>query len=121
MYQKIVIEGADLTNYIKSVKWSRNDIDAPGSGRDMNGNMRRGRVAIKAKLEFECLTMSQEQLIWLGGIIGRETVSVSYLDPHFGQRTARFYGSSLDSSVWSSDKSTNQTMWESPKFNLVEV
>ena len=119
--QRFKVDGSDISPYVTGVKWSVNDIDAPNSGRDMTGTMRRGRVAVKAKLQFTCRTMTHGELAWLNGVIGKETVSVSYLDPCFGQRTATFYGSSVDSALWRSDSDAGETWWESPTFNLIEV
>ena len=117
--QRVVVDGNDITRYISKLKWSINDIDAPNSGRDMTGTMRRARVAVKAKLQFTCRTMTRAELLWLNGVIGPETVSVSYIDPSQGQRTGTFYGSSVDSGLWQSGG--GETVWEAPTFSLVEV
>lgn len=119
--QRVVVNGTDITKYISSMQWSRNDIDAPGSGRDMNGTMIRGRVAVKAKLQFGCRTLTDAELSALAATVGGETVSVTYLDPYFGQRTnVAFYGSEMNGAVWRSDANGN-TYWNDISFNLIEV
>lgn len=120
--QRIKVDGFDITGFVTALKWAKNDIDASNSGRDMNGAMRRARVAEKAKLQFTCRTMTHGELMELSSVIGRETVSVTYLDPRLGQRdNVTFYGSSIDAAVWQSDAASGETLWASPTFNLIEV
>ena len=119
--QRVVVNGTDITGYLKSMQWSRNDIDAPGSGRDMDGSMVRGRVAIKAKLQFNCRVLSDGELSLLCSAVSGETVSVSYLDPLFGRRSnVAFYGSQMDAGVWSGNEN-GEAYWGGIAFNLIEV
>lgn len=118
--QRIVISGIDITGYVTEMDVSGNDIDAPGSGRDMNGDMKRGLVATKAKLEIKCRVLSDSEVLAIANAIGGETVLVSYLDPYMGQRSnVEFYCSERRSAVWSSDGS--RTYWKGLAFNMIEV
>lgn len=119
MQQCFIVGNTDLTSYITSMKWGRNDIDAPGSGRDKSGTMRRGRVAIKIKLQLTCRVLSESEMATLNNAIAGETINVTYLDPLFGRRTSVFYGSSIESAVWQSQD--DSTDWGGVSFNLVEV
>ena len=115
------IGNTDFSSFVKSggLRWSRNDIDAPGSGRDMTGTMRRGRVAIKVKLQISCRNLTHDQMLALNAALSPETVTVAYLDPREGLRVSTFYGSSVDAATWTSHN--NETIWEGASFNLVEV
>ena len=117
--QRLLLDGVDFTGCIASMKWTRNDIDASGSGRDKSGTMRRGRVASKAKLSFTCRPLTHAEMAALNAALAPETVSVGYLDPLWGLRTSEFYGSSVDAAVWQSGD--GDTTWEGATFNLVEV
>lgn len=118
--QKLVIGGTDFTAYVKELKWSRNDIDAPSAGRDMKGRMRRKRVAVKAKLQVACRPMRHSQLMALNAALDHETVKVDYLDPRKGSRTgAEFYGSTVEAAVWES--AGGDVVWSGVSFNIVEV
>lgn len=117
--QRVVVNGTDITGYLKALQCSVNDIDAPGSGRDMNGTMMRARVASKAKLQFTCRILSDAELAAVSSAVNPETVTVTYLDPFQGQRTAQFYGSSMETAVWNSDG--GRTYWQDVSFSLIEV
>ena len=74
----------DLTPYLAEggIKWSRNDIDAPNSGRDtQDGLMHRARVAIKARLDCTCRPLSQSELSTVLTTIQPEWLQVQYHDP----------------------------------------
>ena len=50
------INNVDFSKYVASggLKWSRNDIDSPNTGRTLDGLMHRGRVATKIRLDITC-------------------------------------------------------------------
>lgn len=119
--QHVIIGGTDITRYLVKLRITKNDVDAPGSGRDLNGTMMRSRVATKAKLECECRKLVDEEVTTVSSAIAPQTVYVSYLDPYFGQRNnVEFYCSEFGSSVWRSDEG-GKTYWEGIAFNLIEV
>lgn len=119
--QVFKVGSKDFTAYLKvdGLRWSRNDIDAPDSGRDMNGRMRRKRVAVKAKLQLSCRPLAHAEMLALNAALDRETVEVTYLDPLRGVRTGTFYGSSVDATT--SYTSGGETVWTGATFNLIEV
>ncbi|MBQ6411506.1 MAG: hypothetical protein IJI16_06115 [Atopobiaceae bacterium] len=119
--QVFKIDNVDFTGFLttEGLKWSRNDIDASGVGRDKSGTMRRKRVATKAKLRFSCRDLTHSEMLALNGALFPETVSVTYLDPRQGLRTATFYGSSVEAATLISQG--GETIWQGASFSLVEV
>ena len=82
------INGVDFMPFIakQGVKWQRNDIDAPNSGRTMDGTMQRGRVATKIRLDITCRPLTAEESRLVLNTIFPEYVSVDYYDPMIGER-----------------------------------
>ena len=85
----LTINGVDMTPYIAygGLKWSRNDIDAPNTGRDMSGLMHRGRVSTKIRLDVTCKLLKADELRTVLTAIIPEYVSVTYDDPLYGTTT----------------------------------
>ena len=55
------LDGLDITEYIEEIKWSENDLDAPNSGRTLDGLMQRGKVSSKRKAEIKLIDMKAEK------------------------------------------------------------
>lgn len=88
MKMMLKINGEDFMPFIakQGVKWQRNDIDAPNSGRTMDGMMQRGRVATKIRLDITCRPLTAEEARLVLNTILPEYVSVDYYDPMSGER-----------------------------------
>lgn len=88
MKMMLKINGVDFMPFIakQGVKWQRNDIDAPNSGRTMDGMMQRGRVATKIRLDITCRPLRAEEARLVLNTILPEYVSVDYYDPMSGER-----------------------------------
>ena len=82
-----------MTPYIATggVKWQRNDIDSPDTGRAMDGMMYRGRVATKIRLDITCRLLRADELRIVLNAILPEYVSVTYDDPMYGRVTKTMY------------------------------
>ena len=100
------------------IKWSRNDLDAEGAGRSLNGTMRRKRVAVKRKLSFTCWRMDTETIMALNRALYPQFINVTYLDPIDGVSTRTFYGSSVESAT--QVVINGETYWEGTTFALIE-
>lgn len=89
MKMKLVVNGIDFVPFIakQGVKWQRGDIDAPNSGRTMDGQMQRGRVATKIRLDITCRPLTDAEAKIVLNAIYPEYVSVDYYDPMFGYRS----------------------------------
>jgi hypothetical protein len=88
MKMMLKINGVDFMPFIakQGVKWQRNDIDAANSGRTMDGQMQRGRVATKIRLDITCRPLTAEEARLVLNTILPEYFSVDYYDPMSGER-----------------------------------
>lgn len=111
----------DFSNLLEEggIKWSRNDLDADATGRDLTGRMRRKRVAVKRKLAFTCLRMDTATMKRLNESLMPQTVKVTYLDPIDGISTRTFYGSSVEATT--QIVINGETYWEGTTFSLIEM
>lgn len=115
------IGGKDFTRLVPSrgIKWSRNDLDANGTGRALNtGNMRRRRVAVKRKLAVTCRRMNENDIKELNEALYPQFISVTFLDPIDGISTRTFYGSTVEATTQVTIN--GETYWEGTAFSLVE-
>ena len=112
----------DITNLIAigGVKWTRNDVDGPNAGRNIEGTMERDRVATKMKMEITCILLNETDLQTLLQLIAPEYVSVKYDDPQLGNRTVWMYANN-NSAVSSHYDSHLKMWWKEVTFPLVEV
>ena len=69
---------ADITPWIKyqGLTFSRNDIESPDAGRDMQGTMHRGRVASKEKINISTVQLTRAQSAKLQSLLYPETIMV---------------------------------------------
>ena len=80
----------DLTPYIalEGLKWTRNDIDAAGSGRDTeDGMMHRHRVAQKARFDVTCKLLTFDELHMVLDWVQPESFLVKFTDLISGTST----------------------------------
>lgn len=68
----------DITPYIKygGLTFSRNDVEAPDSGRTLDGVMHRARVAIKERMDIETIPLKKSQVVTLQSLLYPETFQV---------------------------------------------
>ena len=87
------VNNIDLVPYIAlgGVKWTRSDIDAPNTGRTMDGTMMRGRITTKIRLDITCRPLKNDELRILLNLLLPEFVSVRYDDPMYGIVTKTMY------------------------------
>lgn len=116
------INNVDIVPYIAfgGVKWQRNDVDDPDTGRDMSGRMHRGRVATKIRLDITCHIMNGSDLNTILNLIYPEYVAVEYDDPMYGRRTATMY-SNNNPATYCMLKPDGTEYWTDITFPLVEV
>ena len=118
---RIVIDGTDITDLIAfgGFKWSRNDIDAPNTGRTITGLMIRDRVATKIRLDITCRPLKSAEHSMLMQLIMPEFVSVTYDDPVDGLVTKTMYANN-NSSTFLIKHPDDEEYWGSVTFPLVE-
>ena len=117
----LTINGTDIVPYIAygGLKWSRNDIDAPNTGRAMNGLMYRGRVATKIRLDVTCRLLNATELSTVLNLILPEYVTVTYDDPMYGRVTKTMYANN-NPAVYQVHKNDGTEWWGGVTFPLVE-
>ena len=112
----------NLVPYLKfgGLKWSRNDIDAPNSGRDtQDGLMHRARVGIKIRLDGTCKPLLQEEATIVLNAIKPEWLEVRYFDIQEGQIVnKRMYSNNIPA-TFLLQRGTKQ-YWEGIAFPLIE-
>ena len=117
----LMIDGVDMTPYIAygGFKWSRNDVDAPNTGRSMDALMHRGRVATKIRLDITCRPLTTEELRIVLNTILPEYVTVTYDDPMYGRTTKTMYANN-NPAVFQLNKNDGRQYWTGVTFPLVE-
>ena len=118
---RVVVNGFDLTPYIakNGIKWSRNDLDGPNTGRNLDGTLIRDRVAIKIKLEITCRALTYEELQSVYQSIFPEFFTVVYNDPLFGNTSKIMYSNNVRGEpllVYSD----GVEMWDNVTFPMIE-
>lgn len=121
MAMVFTVNGVNMLPYVayQGLKWSRNDVDAPNTGRTMDGTMQRGRVATKIKIEVKCRPLkTAEAQIVLNAILP-EYVSVVYTDPMSGQIARTMYSNNNPASFCIL-KPDGTEYWDGIEFPLIE-
>ena len=111
----------DLTPYLAfgGLKWSRNDIDAAGSGRTQDGNLHRNRVAIKVRLDCTCKPLEQTDATIVLTAIKPQWLEVQYFDPQEGSvQTKKMYSNNIPA-TFAIQHGTKQ-YWTGIAFPLIE-
>ena len=110
----------DYSDMVKlsGVGWKRNDLDADGAGRTLDGVMHRSLVAQKRTLEFSLMPYRQSRYASLDTDLSQETFSVMYSDLH-GTLTKTFYCSSFSATL--DLDIDDQPEWSGGSFTIIEV
>lgn len=119
----LTIGGTDFSDYVAAdgFQWERNDVDAPNSGRDLAGKMRRKIVARKDKIQVTCRNLTPAELTTLLNKLTSSQVSVSYTVPGSNStRTATFYNSQKKAGIVM-DIGGGIMLYSGVQFDLVEV
>ena len=117
------VDGHDVTPYMQfeGLKYSTSDLDGPGAGRDLDGNLRRARVATKVRWDVPCRPMRTSEVVQLFSWLKPEWVQLRASDPVFGLRTGTFYSNNNSISMKITSKvSEEEELWEGLTFPLIE-
>ena len=115
--------GTDFTKYVKSpVKYEKNDVDSNKAVRVKQGaNMRRDRLGVKRKMEFEMMRMPFEVGSQLGDIIGKNPeYTLKYVDLLEGIKSGQFYTSTIKGEL-NYVTSTGEYVWDNVSFDATEI
>lgn len=118
----LIINGHDYAPYVEELNISRNDLDADGSGRDVQtGLMYRTRIATKMKVDVKMLRLKQTIHKQLLGDIAEPFYDATVIDPATGSQTTKtFYTSSVPFGAQRYDKETGMPYYDGMSFSLTE-
>ena len=118
----LIINGHDYAQYVEELNPSRNDLDADGSGRDVQtGLMYRTRIAVKQKWEVKLLRLTEAVHRQLLEDISPAFYSATVLDPNTGaQATKVFYTSTVPFGAQRYDRSTGAPVYDGMTFSMTE-
>ena len=118
----LIINGHDYAAYVEELNLSRNDIDADGSGRDVQtGLMYRTRIASKLKAEVKLVRLPQAVHQQLLADISGEYYSAKVLDPATGaQATKTFYTSTVPFGAQRYDRESGAPYYSGMTFSMIE-
>ena len=118
----LTVNGVDLTPYVAfgGFKWQRSDIDAPNSGRSLDGMMHRGRVATKIRLDITCRPLYSAEAKTVLSAILPEWVTVTYTDPMEGKDVTKTMYSNNNPASFSLKKRNGDELWGGITFPLIE-
>ena len=118
----IRIDGVDITPYVayNGLKWQRSDLDAPNSGRTLDGLMHRSRVASKIRLDVTCRPLLKNEASIVLSAVFPEWVSVTYTDPMNGTEVTKTMYSNNNPASFLLKKRDGREYWSGITFPLIE-
>ena len=118
----LIINGHDYAPLVEELNIVNNDLDAEGSGRDVQtGLMHRTRIATKMKAEVRLLRLQQPQLQQLMADIAGTFYSATVVNPTTGaQVTKSFYTSERPFGVQRLNRETGAPYYDGVVFSMIE-
>lgn len=118
----LIINGHDYAEYVEELNISRNDLDAEGSGRDVQtGVMYRTRIGTKIKVEVKMLRLSEAILRQLLSDISGIFFNATIINPNTGaQDTINVYTSTVPFGAQRYDKDSGEPYYDGMSFSLTE-
>ena len=101
------------------LRWTRFDVEAPDTGRTLDGRMHRGRVAVKIRLDVTCRPLTSAEAAIVLGAIAPEFVTVQYEDPMFGPVTKTMYSNNIPA-LCATVYEDGSALWQGLEFPLIE-
>jgi hypothetical protein len=110
----------DYSNMVQlsGVGWKRNDLDADGSGRTLDGRMHRAKITDKRTMDYTLMPDRQSRYAALDTDLSQEEFEAQYEDLH-GLMTKTFYCSSFSATM--DQYGENGAEWSGGSFTLIEV
>lgn len=118
----LIINGHDYAPLVEELNIVNNDLDAEGSGRDVQtGLMHRTRIATKMKAEVRLLRLQQPQLQQLMADIAGTFYSATVVNPTTGaQVTKSFYTSERPFGAQRLNRDTGAPYYDGVTFSMIE-
>lgn len=118
----LIINGHDYAPYIEELTPSRNDLDAEGSGRDVQtGLMYRTRIGTKQKWEVKMLRLTEAIHKQLIADINPVFYQATVIDPTTGQQaTKTVYTSTVPFGAQRYDRDSGTPVYDGMTFSMTE-
>ena len=118
----LIINGHDYAQYVLELNPSRNDLDADGSGRDVQtGLMFRKRIGTKLKVDVKLMRISQAVQRQLLADINPVFYQATVIDPATGAAaTKTFYTSTVPYGAQRYDRETGAPYYDGTSFSMTE-
>ena len=118
----LIINGHDYAPLVEELNITNNDLDAEGSGRDVQtGLMYRTRIATKMRAEVKLLRLSQAQMRQLAADIAGTFYSATVVNPATGaQVTKNFYTSERPFGAQRYSRETGAPYYDGVAFAMIE-
>ncbi len=115
------VNGVDLLPYVaeNGIRWTRFDVEAPDTGRTLDGVMHRGRVAKKVRLDITCRPLLSSEAAIVLAAIEPEYVTVQYIDPMDGLTVKTMYSNNIPVTCAMAYED-GTAVWRDLSFPLVE-
>ena len=112
----------DMTPYVANggIKWQRNDVDDPETGRALDAKMYRGRIASKIRLDITCRPLTTTEASVILSAIMPEYVWVQYTDPQTGSDVTKEMYANNNPATYLMKDEHNVDWWTGITFPLVE-
>ena len=118
----LTINGHNYAQYIEELTPTRNDLDAEGSGRDVQtGLMYRTRIGTKQKWDVKLLRLTETIHKQLLADISPVFYQATVIDPTTGAAaTKTFYTSTVPFGAQRYDKETGKPVYDGMTFSMTE-
>ena len=115
------VNGVNLLPFIAEdgIQWTRFDVEAPDTGRTLDGVMHRGRVAVKVRLDITCRPLTTNEAMLVLNAIAPEFVTVHYDDPMQGSVTKTMYSNNIPA-LCAAVYPDGSALWTGLQFPLIE-
>ena len=116
------IDGQNMVPYVafEGFKWQRSDVDGPGAGRNLQGDLRRSRVATKRRLDITCRLLTTAEASVVLTSIMPEWVRARYTDPQEGGVVERTMYSNNNPASFQIRRPDGTEYWGGITFPLIE-
>jgi hypothetical protein len=118
----LTINGHNYAQYIEELTPTRNDLDAEGSGRDVQtGLMYRTRIGTKQKWDVKLLRLTETIHKQLLADISPVFYQATVIDPTTGAASTKtFYTSTVPFGAQRYDKETGKPVYDGMTFSMTE-
>lgn len=118
----LIINGHDYAAYVEELNISRNDLDAEGSGRDVQtGLMYRTRIGTKMKVEVKLFAIQEAVHKQLLSDISGVFYTAKVVDPATGAQAEKsFYTSTVPFGAQRYNKETGKPYYSGMTFSMIE-